>query len=158
MVEVLPIRILREEDGPIFGKEGVALGKLDRAGIPVASGLVITAPHLKLRVILEHHDFGSKEVFEQSLTLVKKEIEKIPIPEVLEREVGQHTHFWLADSQIKSVKKLWLSLLFIWIEEIKNRLWQDGFYQGITDGLESQTVIFVKKIEGWIGITNGDFC
>lgn len=127
----------------------MALGKLDRANLPVAPGVVVTPPNLKLRTTLEHYDFKSKEVFEQSLILVKKEIEKIPVPETLARELKDHSHFLFNGEKVSSIKGLWLKLLFIWLTAIKDRLFRDGFYQGITEELESQLVIFVKKIEAF---------
>lgn len=147
MIEVLPIKVLTQEDTLIFGSLNVALGKLSRAGLPVASGIVVTPPNLKLKTILEHHDFGSREVFEQNLTLVKKEINAIAVPEILKKEAGKHNHFLVNQKLIKSTKDLWLLLLSIWIDQIKVRLWKDGFYKGITEGLEPQIVIFVKKVE-----------
>lgn len=154
MIEVLPIKLLSEDDAPIFGNLNVALGKLARSGLPVASGMVVTPPHLKLQTTLEHYDFGTKEVFEQSLTLVKKEIRSIPVPEILAKEAGSDHQFFLNGEQIKGVKNLWLALLHTWLEQIKERLWQDGFYQGITEDLEPQLVIFVKK---WEAFGNGYF-
>lgn len=149
MVEILPIRVLREEDGPIFGSLNVVLAKLSRANLPVAPGVVVTPPNLKLKTVLEHHDFASKEVFEQSLILVKKEINFTPVPEILIRETGKHKQFFLKGDLIKSTKNVWLSLLNIWLGQIKNRLWNEGFYKGITENLDSQVVIFVKKVEAY---------
>lgn len=147
MIEILPIKLLTDEEAYIFGSLNVALGKLGRAGLASGSGMVVTPPNLKLKTTLEHYDFGTKEVFEQNLTLVKKEIEKIPIPQILVLETKNISKFLLNNNQIKSQKQLWLSLLNIWLEEIKARLWQDGFYKGITENLEPQLVIFVKKLE-----------
>ncbi|MCR4306003.1 MAG: hypothetical protein NUV73_02890, partial [Candidatus Daviesbacteria bacterium] len=93
MTEILPIRLLTEEDGLIFGPLNVALGKLYRLGFPVASGIVVTPPRLKLKTTLEHFDFGKKEVFQQTLTLVKKEILATPVPEILAKETGKHKIF-----------------------------------------------------------------
>lgn len=158
MVEVMPIRVLTDEDAPIFGNLNVALGKLKRAGFPVGSGVVITAPNLKLKTLLERFDFGSKEVFEQSLTLVKKEINATPLPEDLSKELGKNKQslpfnkgkkFLLNGEVLESTKNVWVSLLGIWIDQIKQRLWKDGFYPGITEGLDPQTVIFLKKAEAW---------
>lgn len=146
MVEILPIRLLTEEDGQIFGSLNVALGKLDRAGLPVGAGTVVTAPEFKLKTILEHFDFGSKEVFEQSLTLVKKEIAKVSVPEILQKEVEKHKHFLVNGLVVNSQKELWQLLLNIWLEEIKVRLWKDGFYKGLTEELDPQIVIFLKKL------------
>lgn len=134
MIEVLPIKLLRDEDAPIFGSLNVALGKLARLNFPVASGIVVSAPQLHLKTVMEHYDYTHKEIFEQTLTLIKKEIEKTPVPEILIRE-----------TKPGSVRQLWLELLQEWLEEIKKRLWKDGFYPGITNGLQPQPVIFVKK-------------
>lgn len=147
MIEILPIKLLTDEEAYIFGSLNVALGKLARASLPVGSGMVVTPPNLKLKTTLEHFDFGAKEVFEQNLTLVKKEIKKIPIPQILVLETKTHSKFLLNNNQIKSTRQLWLGLLNIWLEEIKNRLWKNGFYKGITENLEPQLVIFVKKLE-----------
>ncbi len=137
-MEILPIKILTDDDAPVFGKLNVDLGKLQRLGIPVANGLVVTPPDLHLKTTLEHFDFENREVFEQSLNLLKKELENLSVPDVFQKEIKKHT---------KLVKKLWLNLLFIWVEQIKKRLWKDGFSKGLTENLEPQVLIFVNKIE-----------
>ena len=149
MIEILPIKVLTDEDAPIFGSLNVALGKLHRANLPVAHGIVITPPQLKLKTVLEHYDFGTKELFEQSLTLVQKEIQNIPAPDKLFQETGKHKNFLLNEEKFRGVKDLWLKLLLVWIDQIKVRLWKDGFYQGVTEGLDPQVVIFVKKLEAF---------
>jgi len=90
MVEILPIKHLRNEDAPYFGSLNVSLGKLQQSGLSVAEGIVVSPPHLKLKTTIEHLYFGSREVFEQSLTLFKKEIESTPAPQVLGKEVGKN--------------------------------------------------------------------
>lgn len=147
MIEILPIKSLTDEDSPVFGSLNVALGKLQRSNLPVAPGIVITPPNLKLKTVLEQYNFATKEVFEQSLTLVKKEIASTPIPEVLIKEVGNHKEYLLDGQIITSVKRLWLGLLNVWLEQIKQKLWKDGFYKGITEDLQPKIVIFIKKLE-----------
>src|SRR3990167_8662209 len=93
MIEVLPISSLREEDSLLFGNLNVLLGKLVSSGLPVARGVVVTAPSLHLQTVLENYDFGSHHVFEQSLTLVKKDLEKIPVPEVLQSSLKSQQKF-----------------------------------------------------------------
>ena len=137
-MEILPIKHLVDTDAPIFGALNIALGKLQRLGFPVANGIVVTAPDLHLKTALEHFDFGHKEIFEQSLTLVKKELEKTPIPENLKHEVKNHKKFLCNNQVVNSVSKLWQTLLFAWLDQIKQRLWKDGFYPGITEGLNPQ--------------------
>ncbi len=145
-MDVLPIRVLQDEDGVIFGKEGVTLGKLLRLGLPICPGLVVCAPNLRLKTVLEHHNFSSIEVFEQSLTLVRKEISQMPIPEILEKELGKHKKFLFKRRLFKTKKELHLSLLHSFLEQIKSRIWQQGFYPGITEGLDPKIVNFVGQI------------
>lgn len=149
MIEILPIRVLTDEDAPIFGNLNVILGKLKRSGFEIGDGVAITAPEFKLKAILEHYELNTKEIFQQSLTLVKREINAIPVPEILNIELGKHKQFFLGGEQIKSAKGLWLALLDIWLEIIKKRLWDNGFSPGITENLDPQIVIFVKKVEGY---------
>ncbi len=146
-MEILPIKSLHDEDGLIFGALNVKLAKLHHAGISVANGIIVTAPNLHLKVALEHYDFGSKEIFEQSLTLVKKELQSLPIPEILEKELRGEKQYLLNEEVLDSAKKVWLVLLEIWVTQIKQRLWQSGFYPGIADDLEPQVIIFIKKLE-----------
>ncbi len=148
MIEVLPIKVLTDEDVPIFGKLNVLLGKLSRSSIEVASGIVVTVPNLKLKTTLEHYNFTDKEVFEQSLTLVTKEIEAIPIPYILKKELQKHNQFLVNGVIIKSPLFVWKMLLkSIWLESIKKRLWEKGFYPGITESLDPQAVFFLQKPE-----------
>lgn len=145
MVEILPIKLLTDEDAPIYGTLNVSLGKLFRAGFPVTSGFVIAPPNIKLKTTLEHFDFSSKELFQQSLTLLKKEIRSIAVPEILKTEAGKHKAFLLNGKLLKGVSSLWFSLLDLWLDQIKERIWNQGFYQGITNDLDPQAVSFVKK-------------
>ncbi|MBI2018795.1 hypothetical protein HYS96_03785 [Candidatus Daviesbacteria bacterium] len=147
MIEILPVRLLTDEDKQLFGSLAVSLGKLKRAGLSVASGIVVTPPELKLKTVLEHYDFGTKEIFEQSLTLVKKELKETPLPEILIKEADKHRSLLLDGKVLKSVKELWQQLLDNWIGDVKRRLWKDGFYKGITENLDPKIVIFLKKLE-----------
>ncbi len=147
MIEILPIRVLTDQDAIIFGSLSVSLGKLSRLGFPVAAGIVVTAPYLKLKTTLESFDFGSKEVFQQSLILVKKEINRIPVPEILEKETGKHKMFFLEGKKVKGIKGLWVALLDLWLEQIRTRLWSNGFYGGITESLDPKAIAFIKNPE-----------
>lgn len=147
MIEVLPVRLLMDEDAPLFGSLNVSLGKLHRAGLAVGAGIVVTPPNLKLKATLEHYNFGAKEVFSETLVLVEKEIKKIPVSPVLHKEVGKHQQFIINGKQVHSIKNLWLALLGFWLNQIKTRLWNNGFYQGITEDLDPQVVTFVKKVK-----------
>lgn len=147
MIELLPIKLLTNEDARIFGTIGVNLAKLFRSGLPVGDGIAVTAPEFKLKTILEHFDFGSKEVFTQSLNLINREINRIEVPKILEFETKKQQKFLVNENEVKKVKNLWQLLLSIWMDQIKKRLWDRGFYPGITEGLEPQIVVFVTKIK-----------
>lgn len=153
MVDILPIRHLTDEDSLIFGSLQINLGKLSRSGLQIGTGIVVTAPNLKLRTILEHFDVlsnsGKKEIFEQSLILVRKEISSIEVPQILSKEAGKHNNFFVNGVKIKSIKELWRYLLNGWIDQIKERLWKEGFQKGLTENLDPQIVIFAKKIRAW---------
>lgn len=148
MVEVLPIKSLTDEDAPIFGNLGVILGKLTRAGSPVAAGFIVTSPQIKLKTLLEHYDFGKSEVFEQSLSLIKKDINAIEVPDDL-KQITAKKHYFFNGEEIKTTKLLWQKLLSFWMEIIKQRLWNQGFNQGICQNLPPQVVSFVKKLSGF---------
>lgn len=146
MVEILPIKSLTDEDSFIFGKLNVALGNLARSGVDVAKGIVITPPELKLKTTLESFDFATREIFEQSLTLVKKELKSMQVPEILIKETKNHDNFLVDTKILKGVKNLWVYILEKWIDQIKQRLWNRGFYNGITSDLDPQVVIFTNKL------------
>src|SRR5438105_4051144 len=114
-MESVPLRSVSNEDSLIFGKFAVILGGLARMGFPIAPGIVVTPPRLNLQTILQHYDLENKEVFEQSLTLVKKDLAQIPIPDEFEREIREHKQFLVGQEVIKSKKELWLHLLDLWI-------------------------------------------
>lgn len=156
MIEILPIKLLTEEDIPFYGSLNVLLGTLSRANFSVGHGIVITPPYLKLKTTLEHYKLDSKEFIEQVLTLVKKEIDATPIPQILITETKKEKHFFVKGQLIKSVKALWLVLLNNWLEQIKSRVWNKGFYPGATENLDAQSVIFVKKVKSF-GIAFFDF-
>lgn len=147
MIEILPIKLLRDEDAEIFGSLNVALANLERFILPVAPGIVVTPPELHLKTVFEHYDFGSKEIFQQSLTLVKKELASVPIPENLQKELKVYREFFVNGHIIDSARDVWLVLLELWVEEIKSRLWKNGFSKGVTENLEPQIIIFSKKVE-----------
>lgn len=149
MIEVLPIKVLADSDTQIFGNLNVALGKLQRSGVSVGSGIVVTPPNLHLKTVLEHFDFGKKEIFEQSLTLVRKEINAIAVPEVLFKETGKHNKFFVSGNTFKSIKEVWVFLLNTWVDQIKVKLWNEGFSKGVTENLSSQTVFFIKKVDSF---------
>lgn len=156
MIEVLPIKALHDEDGPIFGRLNVLLSKLASLDLAVAGGIVVTPPNLKLKTTLEQYNFSTYEVIEQSLVLVKKDLEKIPVPDILIQEIGEHGNFLVGAETVKGANQLWTLLISNWIEDLKALIWRRGFAPGITENLESQVVIFTKNLVafGKTGIDN----
>jgi hypothetical protein len=149
MVEILPIKELRDEDALIFGSLNVSLGKLAQVGLPIGKGFAITAPNFHLKTILEQYDLGSKEVFEQSLTLIRKDIEDTPVPSELLKELGKSKNFFVGGQEVNSIGRLWIILLNMWLNTIKQRLWKDGFYPGVTENLDAVVVTVVEKVRAF---------
>jgi len=147
MIEILPITSLRDEDSLLFGNLNVLLGKLTGSGLPVAHGVAVTAPSLHLQTVLESYDFGSHQVFEQSLTLVKKDLEKIPTPKVLQSGLKSHQKFLTHDQEYHSIRALWLGLLDFWLDQVKQKLWIGGFSNNLTQNLEPVLVIFIDNLK-----------
>jgi hypothetical protein len=148
-MEILPLKLLHDEDALIFGALNVKLSRLHHQGIPIANGFVATALNLHLKTILEHYDFGHKEIYEQSLILVKKELDRIPIPDILEKELKDKKQVIFNDQILTSSKKVWLEMIDAWVTQIKQRLFANGFFPGITDNLEPQVVIFINNIKAF---------
>lgn len=136
-MEILPIKSIRDEDGPLVGSHLVNLGKLFHLGLPVADGVVVIAPEIKLKSVLEHFHLKDQEVFEQSLTLFRSEVRKIEIPAALKEVLKKHK----IDPQ-----KIWHNLLENWTQEIRSRIFREGFSPKVTAGLSAQPVFFTKKI------------
>ncbi|OGE31886.1 hypothetical protein A2631_02050 [Candidatus Daviesbacteria bacterium RIFCSPHIGHO2_01_FULL_44_29] len=133
----LPIKSITDQDAPVVGGELVRLARLQRAGLPVADGIAVFPPHIKLQTILEHFDLRDHEIFEQRLTLVKQEISQIPLPEDLKAELLKRR----IDPQAT-----WTNLLDVWLSDIRSRIWREGFSKGITNHLLAHPVFFTAKI------------
>lgn len=146
MVEIFPIKHLREEDGQIFGSLNVSLAKIMRRGVNVPNGIVVTAPAIKLQTTLSHFDLGHKEIFEQSLQLVSREINRIPIPKALADALKGKKYFFVDGKSLKTIDGIWVALLTFWMEEIKQKLWMQGFSPDLTKGLDSVAIFFIEDI------------
>lgn len=157
MMEVLPIRVLDDSDGQIFGRYNVALAKLHRSGIKVPPGVVVTAPLLVLNSTLKHFDLGHQELFEQSLLLVKKQLQKEPLPEVLSKQLVGQRKFLIKGEIVTSQKEVWFRLLECWLDNIKQKLWQSGFSPDLTADLKPQPVFFPQSAQAWGVAFQDDF-
>lgn len=150
MLEVLFIKLIHEFDQPIFGANIFNLARLARLGFPVANGIAISPPALHLNTVLEKYDIQDKEIFEQSLTLIKSEIVKTPIPEILDKELKNHKCLYLDYQYFKDKKTVWLKLLEIWLNEIRNKIWRQGFLADLTKNLTPQLVFFVDQKNNFV--------
>lgn len=147
---ILPIEVISEIDQPIFGPNLLNLGKLKRNGFTIAAGLAVSPPEIILSTVLKHLQTHDKEIFEQKLTIIKQELVKIPLPEELEKQLGKHKSFFIAGKVVKNKKQLWLTLLGLWLGEIRSKIWHEGFTLDAASGLEAQAVSFVDKISAQI--------
>ena len=136
-MDILPIDKIRDEDAPLVGPALVKLAALSRLGFPVEKGVVVTPPDFHLRTVLKNYNLKDREIFEQSLTIIRKEILSIPAP------VALAAHF---KNKKIDVDKLWLNLLELWLNEIRARVWKGGLGSGATLGLTAQPVFAVEMI------------
>src|ERR1051326_5912989 len=118
MIEVLPIKAIREEDLPLLGKALINLSKLYQLDLPIAEGIIVIPPEVRFKTIIEHYQKLGKEVFEQSLHIVKAEVNKIPVPEELDK---------VLKSQKIDSQKVWFELLETWLAESRSKIWREGF-------------------------------
>lgn len=143
-MNILPLNHLREIDQPVFGVSLGNLGKLSQAGLPVLAGLAVSPPDFVLQSFLEHFQLKDRESFEQRLTFLKEEISKITLPAELEKELAKKKNFLLDGECWTSPKALWKKLLGGWLEEIRSKIWREGFNQGLTSTLTPQAVFFFQ--------------
>jgi hypothetical protein len=140
-MNILPLKSVREEDGQLVGKNLLNLAKLAQAGFPVPEGYVVIPPAFRIKTILEHYDLKDREIFEQKLTILKKDIALIPVPEELKE--------LLLKTKIDA-RDLWLGFLEEWIQEIRSIIWREGFTQGISSQLLAKLLLFTPKHQGAI--------
>lgn len=136
-MDLLPIKSIHETDAALVGVSLLNLASLHRLGLPVADGIVVFPPEFKLKTILEYFDLKKREVFEQRLTLIKDEVAKIPVPGELE--------VLLKGKKIK-VAETWHSLLEVWLNEIRARIWNEGFSPKLTANLKAHPIFFTNPI------------
>lgn len=138
-MDILPIDTIRDEDAPLVGPALVTLARLHHLGFPTEKGVAVIPPEIHLRTVLKHFNLKNKEIFEQSLTIIKKEIQQIPIPKELEdfcRKKDIHAG------------KIWIELLSEWIEEIRKRVWNRGLTEGIALNLSAHPLFVTEVIKG----------
>lgn len=145
MMNILPIKFISEFDQPIFGVNFFNLAKLQRNGFPVAQGVVVAAPEMVLKTVLEHLDFTQKEVFEQRLVIVKNRLAKVPCPVELGGALGKERSFYLNGRNLKKKERVWQELLNLWYEEVRAKFWRSGFNTGMTINLTPQAIFFVSN-------------
>lgn len=148
-MDLLPIKSIHETDAPLVGVNLLNLSVLARLGLPIADGVVVFPPEFKLKTILEYFDLKKREVFEQRLTLIKDEVRKIPVPGELE--------VLLKQKKIKVIET-WHSLLEVWLNEIRARVWNEGFSPKLTANLKAHPIFFTNPIiaSGEASFTQGE--
>lgn len=145
MIDVLPIKLITEVDQPLFGTGLLNLARLERLGFPVAKGVAVCAPEIVLSTVLKHAQFQDKELFEQKLTVVKKDLYKIKIPEELEKLLKVEKLFYLEGQLYISKKAVWEKLLDFWLGQIRARFWQEGFDSDLAHHLTPKAIFFTEK-------------
>jgi hypothetical protein len=144
-MEILPIKSFTESDAPIFGLNIFNLAKLNMNGLPVCDCLALSPPDFLLQTIMKHMENETSEVFEQKMTLIKKEIENTLIPEEFIKELGTRSVYFLNNIKFHNKKDVWQKLLEIWLSEIKSNIFRLGFDKNIKAGLSSQLIYFKEN-------------
>ncbi len=144
-MNTLPLNQILEIDQPIFGANLFNLSKLIRENVPVIPGIAVSPPEIILQTILKHTEQKSHEVFEQKLDIIKNELAKIPIPNELDTVIRKIKNFYLNGNFIKSKETLWKSLLLIYLNEIRSRIWREGFNDKLISNLSAQPIFFLDK-------------
>lgn len=134
----LPIKSVREEDSPILTQELMRLAKLSQLGFPVADGILVFPPHIHLKTTLEHYRYKDKEFFEQSLSLIKSQIDKIQPPEELVKEFNKRKFDYT---------KIWKQLLDNWLGQIRSKIFREGFSPKLLENLKALPVFFTNPIK-----------
>lgn len=142
---ILPIKHITEVDQEIFGVCLLNLARLARLDFPVAPGVGISAPEIVLKTVLRHWQEGGKEIFEQRLSIIKQALNQIEEPEVFKKELGGRNNYYWGKALIRGRLNLWKSLLQFWLEEIRARIWREGFNSSLTRQLSTQAVFFVEE-------------
>lgn len=143
-MEILPIGSLSDSDKLLFGTNLYNLSLLKRINFPVPPGVVISPPEIILQTVLKYVTENRKEVFEQSLTIIKQEIGKIPPPEEFESELPGDKKYFFKGEVYAHKSALWVVLLAYWLNEIRGKIWNMGLSQGLTRHLTPQAVFFLK--------------
>lgn len=141
---VLPIKLITEIDQPLFGASLLNLAKLQRASFPVVPGVGVSPPEIVLNIILKHLKDAKVEVLEGKLYLVKAELDKISIPEELEKEIKHFKSFYFSGQVFKKREYLWKKMLESWLEEIKAKAWNQGLGEGIASRLSAKAVFNIQ--------------
>ncbi len=133
-MEILPVESLSVTDKAVFGTNLYNLSLLKRLDYPVLPGIVISPPEIILQTVLKHIQGVDREVFEQKLTIIKNEIAKISLPQELKSKLPSSQSYYLNGEIYRSREKLWISLLGLWLDEIRGK------------------IIFVIPKLGWVSI------
>ncbi len=140
-MQVLPPELISEEEQPIFGVPGYNLGCLKRAGLPVMNGLVVTAPEIFFRTLLIHLAAARADLFEQQLEIARAQVNRIPSPDDWQAETRKHKLFYIDGRYYKKPPEVWKKLLDIWMAQVKNRLWREGFARKLSSAIKPHVVL-----------------
>ncbi len=148
-MEILPIQLVHDSEQHLFGSAVINLSRIYRSGLSLLEGYVITPPDIELRTILEHFKLRGKEVFEQTLNLVDKEVNKMSVPDVLLNTIPKKSQVIFKNNLYDDPKKLYQSMIKSWLEQIKTRIWHEGFSPELLQELKPLTLFITStKIKG----------
>lgn len=138
MLNILPIKSVREEDKEIFGENVIKLARLAHHGLPVEDGIVVAAPVEKITHLFDLFKIYSRREFEENKEKFKNEFFEIPHYEGFDSELSGKT---------ANPKEIWGSLLRVWFGIVESRVYREGFNKKHSLKLPGQIVLFAREIK-----------
>ena len=135
-MDVYPIHFIHHDDISFLGREIVDLSSIKRLGFPVPDGIVLIPPQLPFTTILKAYKTDNRDIFEQRLEIIRKEVFAIPLPESLSSHLKNHAI---------SAKVVWHDCLQRWIEQVRSRVWRFGVTDELVNELTPIPIFFTGK-------------
>ncbi len=143
-MQILPVNLIHDDERDIFGQEATNLARLYRSNLTSLKGFVVTPPEIVLNTILEHLQSRGKEVFEQSLVLLDKELNKLEVPLELLNNFPKKGWVLFKDKLYEEPKELYSALITFWLNRLKIRIFSEGFSPDLLKGLTPQVIFNVS--------------
>lgn len=140
-MEILPLKLLINEEKGIFGSNLVNLGILVRSDLPVAQGLAFTAPDEIIKTINKFSEDYNVQNFDNILNLLKNKLIKLNLPSEFLEKLKKENNFCFNNNYLSDKKILWQKILEAWFNETVSQI-TGGIYPGSKHFRLSAQVIY----------------